>query len=139
MDGEESFMYRRCVCVSILLMMFLLCISVVVLHCIGYDLRIVQSNETIGIPSRDGSYYLVEMSDSTGKYLLYSVIQLDSSDPQDYEYYPKTVFVTDDFWYHSRFTKDYGWISETNDFYIDSTDSGLHQYSYDGTTWASTY
>lgn len=132
-------MYKRCACVLILVMVFLLCISVVVLHCIGYDLRIVQSAKTIGIPSHAGSYFLVEMSDSTGKYLLYSVIQLDNSDPQDYESYPKTVFVTEDFWYHSRFAKGYGWIGETNDFYIDSTDSGRHQYSYDGTSWTSTY
>lgn len=132
-------MYKRCVGVSILLMVLLLCISVIVLHYIGYDLRVVQRNEPIGIPSHDGSYYLVEMSDPTEQYLLYSVIQLDSSDPQDYEYYPRTVFVTDDFWYHSRFTRDYGWIGETNDFYIDSTDSGLCRYLYDGTTWASEY
>lgn len=67
---------------------------------------------------------------------MYTVVQLDVQDSEDYTYYPKTVFVTDDFWYLSRFIKDYGWIDGTYDFYIDSSDVGSLIYTYDGETWA---
>lgn len=112
------------------------CLYVTVMHIAGYDYRIVASNKEIGIPSSDGKYRLVEMSDNTGQYLLYSVIQLQNMDENDFSDYPKTVYVTNDFWYHSRFTTDYGWIDDgSNSFYIESSDSGTHRYIFSGDTW----
>lgn len=128
-------MFKRCI-LPILSMIVAASIFVIVFHCAGYDVRIVHRYEDIGIPSDDGAYYLVETSDSTGRYLMYTVVQLDVQDSEDYTYYPKTVFVTDDFWYLSRFIKDYGWIDGTYDFYIDSSDVGSLIYTYDGETWA---
>lgn len=124
-------MRKRNLLWSMLLAVVSMCILVIILHYGGYDFRIVRNNQTVGIPSPDGTYYLVELSDSTERYLMYSVIQLGNHGSS----YPKTVFVTDDFWYVSRYVKDYGWINGTNDFYIDSSDSGRHRYLFDGTTW----
>ena len=124
-------MNKRYVLSSMMLMAVAVCILVVILHYAGYDFRVVRSNQTVGIPSSDGRYYLVELSDSTERYLMYSVIQLGNQGPDC----PKTVFVTDDFWYYSSFAKGYGWIEGTSDFYIDSSDSGRHRYLFDGTTW----
>lgn len=126
-------MKKKVVFLSTLLAAITVCLWVIVLHCAGLDIRIVQSNKDIGIPSPDNRYYLVEMSDSTGQYLIYSVIQINN--PEAGNYYPATVYVTDDFWYHSRFIEGYGWIEGTHDFYIDSSDSGRHRYSFDGETW----
>lgn len=112
------------------------CVYVIVMHNVGYDYRVVTSNREIGIPSRDGRYRLAEMSDTTGQYLLYSVIQLQSTDEDDLSEYPKTVYVTNDFWYHSRFVTDYGWIDDgSNSFFIKSSDSGTHCYIFTGATW----
>lgn len=132
-------MFKRYI-LPILSMIAAASIFLIIFHCAGYDIRIVQRNEGIGLPSDDGAYYLVEMSDSTERYLMYSVVQLDVSESDDYySGYPKTVFVTDDFWYLSRFIKDYGWVDGTYDFYIDSTDTGLQIYTYDDGTWVGMY
>lgn len=109
------------------------CIIIIVLHNIGYDLRIVHRFSEIGIPSSDGEYFLVEMSDATGKLLVYSVVCIGKGEC------PKILYVTDDFWYHSRFIESYGWIEETNDFYVDSSDSGIHRYFFNGDTWIPEY
>ncbi len=109
------------------------CIILFVLHSVGYDLRIVHRFSEIGIPSSDGEYFLVEMSDATGKLLVYSVVCIDNGE------YPQILYVTDDFWYHSRFIEGYGWIEATNNFYIDSSDSGMHRYFFNGDTWMPEY
>ena len=109
-------------------------IVLVVGHNMGYDLRIVQRFSDIGIPSSDNEYFLVEMSDATGKLLVYSVIQINND-----KHPAKILYITDDFWYHSRFIVSYGWIEKTNDFYINSSDTGIHRYLFDGNTWISEY
>lgn len=120
------------VAISAILVVIILSIGIVVAHYAGYDFRIIYSGENIGIASENGEFRLVEMSDSTGMYLLYSVIQLPSSGQVTH---PRTVFVTEDFWYHSRYISDYGWVKGTNDFYIYSTDTGTHVYHFNGNTW----
>jgi len=107
------------------------CFIVIIAHYAGYDFRVVHSNSEIGLASSNNEYWLVEMSDATGQYLLYSVIQIKNASNSG----PQTLYVTDDFWYHSRFAEGYGWIEDTNDFYIESSDSGTNRYYFDGTTW----
>ena len=109
------------------------------MNCNGYDFRIVHRDMEIGITSDNGKYQLVEMSDATGQYLLYSIIQLKNFDDEYSCDFPKTVYVTNDFWYHSRFTVEYGWIEGSNDFYIISSDSGTHRYIFDNDTWIPEY
>lgn len=104
------------------------CVLTFVLSLNGIEIRIVHVHKKIGIPSPNGQYRLVEMTDQTQQYLLYSVISVGNA-------YPKTEFVTEDFWFHSRYIKDYGWIEGTNDFYIDSSDSGRILYQYDDGVW----
>ena len=113
--------------------LIVICVILTILHNNGYDLRIVHRFSEIGIPSSDGEYFLVEMSDATGKLLVYSVVCAANGE------YPKILYVTDDYWYHSRFIESYGWIAETNNFYIDSSDSGMHRYFFNGDTWMPEY
>lgn len=102
----------------------------------GYDFRIVHSGGEIGILSHDSKYELVEMTDDTGRYLLYTIVQpYNSKDPKTLDSGPQTRFVTDDFWYAARYISGYGWKEGTYDFYIHSTDTGTHVYHYDGNTW----
>ena len=127
---------------SVMLAVMIIVFYVIIMHCIGYDIRIIYSNKGIGIPSNDGKYQLVETSDRTGQYLLFSIIQLkkyDSDNNADYSDCPQTLFVADDFWYHNRWVSDYGWIEGTNDFYINSSDSGMHRYFFNGDTWVPEY
>ncbi|MBQ6595629.1 MAG: hypothetical protein IJH78_08240 [Clostridia bacterium] len=88
--------------IDLLLLLFIVCLATIIMHYAGYDYRIVRTRGEIGIPSYDGKYRLVEMSDPTGIYLLYSVIQVGNAGG------PRTVFVTDDSCYHSRFASGYG-------------------------------
>ena len=112
--------------VTLLVVMAIMSLFVIIAHYAGYDYRVVHSNSEIGIASGNNEYRLVEMSDATGQYLIYTVIQNDG---------PQTLYITDDIWYHSRFAEGYGWIEDTNDFYIESSDSGTHRYLFDGVTW----
>lgn len=76
----------------------------------GYDFRIVHSGGEIGILSHDSKYELVEMTDDTGRYLLYTIVQpYNSKDPKTLDSGPQTRFVTDDFWYAARYISAYGW------------------------------
>ena len=113
--------------------LIVICVILTILHNNGYNLRIVHRFSEIGILSSDGEYFLVEMSDATGKLLVYSVVCAGNGE------YPKILYVTDDFWYHSRFIVSYGWIEKTNDFYINSSDTGIHRYFFDGNTWIPEY
>jgi len=105
----------------------------IVAHQFGYDytFRLIRSRSEIGIPSYDNHYNLVLLTDSTGQYNLFSVIQTRAQDSDG----PRTVFVTDDFWYHSRYIADYGWMGDSYDFCIMSSDTGSHEYQYRDGTW----
>lgn len=122
---------KKLVVVSLFVALAIEFFFVIIAHYAGYDIRVVHSNSEIGIPANNSEYKLVEMSDTTGQYLLYSVIQINNATNSG----PQTLYITDDFWYHSRFVTDYGWIEDTNDFYIESSDSGTHRYYFDGITW----
>lgn len=122
------------VIIDLVLLIFLFVLVTVVMHYAGFDYRIIKRRAEIGIPSYDGKYRLVEMSDSTGIYLLYSVVQVGSG------VRPRTVFVTDDSWYHSRYASGYGWVDDSYDFFIDSSDSGEHLYLFEGNdNWKAKY
>ncbi len=95
--------------------------------------RTVHTSDDIGVASYDGKYRLVEMADTSQQYLLYSVIRL--MDIENGIHAPETLFVTDDWWYLSMYISSYGWLNESYDFYIDSTDTGRTIYRYDGGTW----
>lgn len=115
---------------------------VIVMYLIGYNMRYVRRFDNIGVLSNSGKYRLVEMEDPSGKYLLYSVIQLESDlpDGEDISYaLPRTVYVTTDYWYHSRYASGFGWIEGTDDFCVYSSDSGPHRYLFDGETWFPEY
>lgn len=120
----------RLIGIGMLIMLALYVAATVVLHFAGIDTRIVHSGVDVGKPSPDGQFRLVELSDHTGRYLLYSVIRLGGDGRP-----PETLFMTDDFWYYSRYIKAFYWIDDTNDFCIESTDSGLHRYNYENGTW----
>ena len=121
-------------------LVMLIAIGVIVLHVAGYDLslrglRVVKMNEPIGIESPSGKYRLVEMVDQTGQYVLYSIVQIEG----EADLCPRTLFVTDDSWYHSRYISGAGWLNGTDDFYVDSSDVGRCIYRYSGNGWYSDF
>ena len=133
MSSVKALKVLRIIVQSLLIAFVVFSIVVIVSRVMGYDYKImlVHRESSIGIKSDISEYRLVQTSDGSGQYLMYAVIQLGSPDTG----YPKTVFVADDFWYHSRYITDYGWIEGTNDFYIDSSDSGRFYYRYGNGTW----
>ena len=82
----------RLIGIGMLIMLALYVAATVVLHFAGIDTRIVYSGVDVGKPSPDGQFRLVELSDHTGRYLLYSVIRLGGDGRP-----PETLFTTDDF------------------------------------------
>ncbi len=98
----------------------------------GYTFRLVRLNDDIGALSPNGEFYLVETTDPTERYMLFSVIQTGDQNPDGSA---RTLFTTQDLWMISRFLKDAYWIEGTSDFVIDSSDTGVHTYRYDGETW----
>ena len=120
---------------TLLVVFLLLCMVVIIASSIGYDFKIIYTGQKIGIPSWNNEYRLVMASDPTEQYVIFAVIQIANSGTE--VTYPRTLFVTDDFWYHSRYVKEYGWVGETNDFYVESTDSGMIYYYYSDGTWIS--
>ena len=130
----------RIILLALLIAFVLFGIFVEVMHFIGYDMRYVRRFDEIGILSDSGKYRLVEMSDPSGKYPVYSVIRLRSDFTDDESNaYPQTLYVAHDLWYHSRYADGYGWIEGTDDFYIDSSDTGRHCYFFNGETWVPEY
>ena len=131
MEAWESNMKSiRFIVFTVLAAIGIICLLTIIARMFGYDFRIVKITKPVGIPTYDEKFRLVETSDHTGRYLLYSVIQLgDETRP------PRTVFTADDYWFYSQFIDDYGWEDGTYDFYIHSTDEGKFTYRFNGSSW----
>ena len=98
----ERKMMKRFIC-GIFCGIFIVAIAVVIAAQAGYSFRTVYMDaDSLGIESPNGCYELVETADASGQYLLFAVIQTDGPET------PRTLFVTDDFWYHSSYIKNFG-------------------------------
>jgi len=109
---------------------FLMCIVTLTLHIAGYDIVLVHSNDEIGTISDNGRFCLIEMSDPTERMLIFVIEDLK---PERYE--SGFVYTTQDRLYNRRYINDYGWIEGTDDFYVNSTDTGMNLYRFDGSSW----
>ena len=123
----------KTITITVAVTLILACIAVLLASYAGYNFVIVYSDKEIGIKSYDGYYRLVRTADLSGRYLLFSVIQMpnDNSDIP----WAHTVFVADDYQYFTRYISDYRWVDGSYDFIIYSTDSGPHYYKYKNGTW----
>lgn len=111
-------------------------IVVIMLHCFGYDFRLVYDGFEKTTVSSDGRYGILELSDASGRYLTYVIVQL--ADGSDYFEIPKGyLFETSDIWYTGKYVTGYGWMDDTYNFYVESSDDGMHVYKYNGETWVS--
>ena len=119
--------------ITLAVIFVLTCIAILIASYAGYDFVIVYNGQDVGIKSYDGLYRLVRTADASGKYLLFSVIQMANDNCEIP--WPHTVFVADDYQYFSRYISDYEWVDRSYDFCIYSTDSGPHYYKYENGTW----
>lgn len=108
-------------------------IFIVLCYVLGYRIRIENVRADIGVKSPNGEYRLVELSDPTGRYVLYSVVQVGEG------HEAKTLFVASDCWLLSKYIAEAGWVNGTNDFYIYNTDIGTLTYRFANGTWNLEY